>query len=68
MYKILGTIDWMDDDTRKAALDKAKSMTNHIAYPAELLDSEKLGNTAGVTRFVSTKHDLLSLPIPRDLG
>ncbi|XP_014207875.1 neprilysin-2-like [Copidosoma floridanum] len=40
--KILHTIDWMDNKTREAALDKAKSMTTHIAYPEELFDDEKL--------------------------
>lgn len=42
MYKILNTVDWMDDATRMSALDKAKSMTAHIAYPDELLDNNKL--------------------------
>ncbi|CAH1724670.1 neprilysin-2 [Aphis gossypii] len=42
MYKILGSIDWMDEETRKNAIDKAKSMTSHIAYPDELLDDNKL--------------------------
>ncbi|KAL1449213.1 hypothetical protein WDU94_000430 [Cyamophila willieti] len=42
MYKILGTIDWMDDKTRSAAIDKAKSMSTHIAYPDELLENGKL--------------------------
>ena len=32
----------MDDETRKAALDKAESMSTHIAYPDELLDDNKL--------------------------
>lgn len=32
----------MDDETRKAALDKAESMSTHIAYPDELLDDKKL--------------------------
>ncbi|XP_058793348.1 neprilysin-2-like isoform X4 [Phymastichus coffea] len=40
--KILNMIDWMDDKTRKAALDKATSMEEHIAYPIELLDSKKV--------------------------
>lgn len=29
-------------DCRKHAIDKAKSMTTHIAYPDELLDDKKL--------------------------
>lgn len=32
----------MDDETRKSALDKASSMSSHIAYPDELLDDKKL--------------------------
>ncbi|XP_075211266.1 M13 family metallopeptidase neprilysin 2 [Lycorma delicatula] len=42
MYKILESVEWMDDKTRAAALDKAKSMATHIAYPDELLDNQKL--------------------------
>ncbi|XP_058793347.1 neprilysin-2-like isoform X3 [Phymastichus coffea] len=40
--KILQKVDWMDETTRKAALDKAESMSTHIAYPDELLDDKKL--------------------------
>ncbi|KAK9304003.1 hypothetical protein QLX08_004498 [Tetragonisca angustula] len=40
--EILKKVDWMDEETRKSALDKAASMTSHIAYPDELLDDEKL--------------------------
>lgn len=39
---ILKKVDWMDDQTRKNALAKAKSMTAFIAYPDELLDNRKL--------------------------
>lgn len=39
---ILRKVDWMDDHTRQNALDKAKSMSTHIAYPDELLDNRKL--------------------------
>nr|XP_033323580.1 neprilysin-2 isoform X1 [Megalopta genalis] len=40
--EILKKVDWMDDETRKSALDKAASMSSHIAYPDELLDDKKL--------------------------
>lgn len=39
---LLKKVDWMDDQTKKNALDKAKSMSTHIAYPDELLDNRKL--------------------------
>lgn len=39
---ILKKVDWMDEETRNNALDKAKSMATHIAYPDELLDNRKL--------------------------
>eukprot|EP00102_Acyrthosiphon_pisum_P014814 XP_008185066.2 PREDICTED: neprilysin-11-like [Acyrthosiphon pisum] len=42
MNKILSTNDWMDDETRRNAIDKANSMTSHVAYPDELLDDCKL--------------------------
>ncbi|KAK6639892.1 hypothetical protein RUM43_008167 [Polyplax serrata] len=44
---ILKNLDWMDDETRKQALDKAKSMVTHIAYPDELLDVTKLESFYG---------------------
>lgn len=40
--KILEELDWMDETTKKAALEKAASMSTHIAYPDELLDNKKL--------------------------
>lgn len=39
---ILKKVDWMDEQTRRNALDKAKSMSSHIAYPDELMDNNKL--------------------------
>ncbi|KAG5889087.1 hypothetical protein JTB14_004931 [Gonioctena quinquepunctata] len=39
---ILKSVEWMDDETRMNAIDKARSMTSHIAYPDELLDNRKL--------------------------
>lgn len=40
--KILKEVSWMDEVTREAAIEKAKSMTSHIAYPDELTDNNKL--------------------------
>ncbi|XP_045472319.1 neprilysin-2-like isoform X1 [Harmonia axyridis] len=40
--RILKEVDWMDDETKKNAIEKAKSMSTHIAYPDELLDDSKL--------------------------
>lgn len=40
--EILKKVPWMDEATRVNALDKAASMTSHIAYPDELLDDKKL--------------------------
>ncbi|BET02258.1 Peptidase family M13 [Nesidiocoris tenuis] len=42
MYDIIQNVDWMDEETRVAALEKAHAMTAHIAYPDELLDNAKL--------------------------
>ncbi|KAF2888363.1 hypothetical protein ILUMI_17810, partial [Ignelater luminosus] len=39
---LLKQIDWMDEVTRKHALEKAHAMVSHIAYPRELLDNKKL--------------------------
>ncbi|KAB0797732.1 hypothetical protein PPYR_08725 [Photinus pyralis] len=40
--KILKSVDWMDDVTRENALAKADSITTHIGYPDELLDTKKI--------------------------
>lgn len=39
---ILKTVSWMDEDTRAAALSKVDKMQNHIGYPSELMDDQKL--------------------------
>lgn len=35
-------LPWMDDATKKAAIDKAKALAEHIGYPNELADNGKL--------------------------
>ncbi|OWR48508.1 zinc metalloprotease [Danaus plexippus plexippus] len=40
--KTLETVDWMDEKTRREALEKADAMASHIAYPSEMLDNDKL--------------------------
>uniref|UniRef100_A0A1Y1M379 Peptidase M13 N-terminal domain-containing protein n=1 Tax=Photinus pyralis TaxID=7054 RepID=A0A1Y1M379_PHOPY len=42
-HNILLSLDWMDEQTRKSALDKAALLESHIGYPDELLDDEILG-------------------------
>lgn len=37
-------ISWMDEDTKKAALEKLANVSPQIAYPNELKDDEKLNN------------------------
>ena len=38
----LKSTEWMDSETRTAALEKAKKMKNFIGYPNELKDDDKL--------------------------
>lgn len=40
--KILRAVSWMDERRRVSAIEKAQSMTSHIAYPDELTDNNKL--------------------------
>ncbi|XP_043273874.1 neprilysin-2-like [Venturia canescens] len=40
--KILKTVDWIDEKTRRKTLEKIASMSTYIAYPDELLDDDKL--------------------------
>lgn len=39
---IVRNVDWMDEQTKISALEKADAMITHIAYPDELLDDKKL--------------------------
>lgn len=39
---VLKTVPWMDETTRSAGLQKVQVMTNHIGYPSELMDDNKL--------------------------
>ncbi|KAL7291511.1 hypothetical protein TKK_0014771 [Trichogramma kaykai] len=39
---IIEKVDWMDEKTRSAAIEKIDAMENLIAYPDELLDDSKL--------------------------
>lgn len=39
---ILTDVDWMDEQTKKSALEKLNSMTTHIGYPDEITDDNKL--------------------------
>lgn len=39
---VLHEVSWMDDKTKIAALEKAKAITNHIGYPDELGDDNKI--------------------------
>ncbi|XP_062561587.1 neprilysin-2 isoform X3 [Armigeres subalbatus] len=41
---ILKKVDWMDEITRKSALDKVDSMVTHIGYPDELMDDNKIAD------------------------
>ena len=40
--KMLGAVDWMDDNTKAAAIHKAEAMVTHIGYPPELVAMQKL--------------------------
>jgi predicted metalloendopeptidase len=42
--EIIDELDWMDDQTRLRAKEKANAMATHIAYPDELLDDKKLSD------------------------
>ncbi|XP_055296722.1 neprilysin-2-like [Sitodiplosis mosellana] len=39
---LLRKVNWMDDETRKSALNKLKVMSTHIGYPDEIMDNAKI--------------------------
>lgn len=39
---LVGKLTWMDEETKKAATDKAQKLVEHIGYPNELAENEKL--------------------------
>lgn len=39
---ILKDVAWMDDETRKSAINKLHSMSTHIGYPDEIMDNSKI--------------------------
>lgn len=39
---ILNEVNWMDDETRDAALNKLKGMSTHIGFPDEIMDNNKI--------------------------
>lgn len=41
--KILDKVDWMDENTKQKAKDKAEAISSYIGYPDELLMNEKVG-------------------------
>lgn len=38
----LNDVDWMDDETRKSAINKLHSMSTHIGYPDEIMDNKNI--------------------------
>ncbi|KAF5280980.1 hypothetical protein FQR65_LT14904 [Abscondita terminalis] len=54
--EILKNVEWMDDVTKKNALQKAAAMTSHIAYPDELLSDEKLEEFYAKLDFTSSHY------------
>ncbi|KAJ8673279.1 hypothetical protein QAD02_004541, partial [Eretmocerus hayati] len=40
--RVLLTVNWMDKDTKDAALEKARSMRQHIGYPDDLVQDLKI--------------------------
>lgn len=40
--EILKDVNWMDEKTKKSALNKLHSMSTHIGYPDEIMDNSKI--------------------------
>ncbi|KAK4879930.1 hypothetical protein RN001_008076 [Aquatica leii] len=40
LMKMLNEADWMDEETRKKALEKASFVESHVGYPPELMDDK----------------------------
>ncbi|TRY73034.1 hypothetical protein TCAL_01898 [Tigriopus californicus] len=53
---ILEKVDWMDANTKRRAKQKAKDIVEHIGYPPELLDNEKLNELYAGLELNSTHY------------
>lgn len=53
---ILEKVDWMDTNTKRRAKQKAKDIVEHIGYPPELLDNEKLNELYAGLELNSTHY------------
>eukprot|EP00095_Tigriopus_kingsejongensis_P004532 maker-scaffold532_size145644-snap-gene-0.44 protein:Tk04532 transcript:maker-scaffold532_size145644-snap-gene-0.44-mRNA-1 annotation:"membrane metallo-endopeptidase-like 1-like" len=53
---ILEQVDWMDENTKRRAKQKAKGIVEHIGYPPELLDNEKLNELYAGLELNSTHY------------
>lgn len=56
----LRNLSWMDNCTRTRAIEKAEGMINHVAYPEELMDDDKIEEYYSELEF-SDKYLLLYL-------
>jgi putative endopeptidase len=69
----LASVDWMDDDARKASQEKLRKINNKVGYPADWRDyaaltvtrDSPLANAIAATRF-ETKRDLAKIGKPVD--
>lgn len=39
---MLKKVNWMDEETRQKAIEKAEAINMHIGYPKELLDDDNI--------------------------
>lgn len=57
LVKLIEKVDWMDEGTRKKAIDKALAISTHIGYPDEFLDDKKLEEHYAEVIFISDSDD-----------
>ena len=50
--QILNETDWMDENSKKAAMDKANALNPQIGYPDQYFDDKYLEDLYGVIHFL----------------
>ncbi|KAF2898332.1 hypothetical protein ILUMI_07844 [Ignelater luminosus] len=58
VVQLIGKLEWMDENTRKTAIDKALAIQPHVGYPVEYNDDKELEGRYTGLNFTSSNNYL----------